>query len=125
METSAYFNMIIAGLIGAMPALIFWIAVIVFSSVMLGRGGGRAERFLIAGAGIKLAASLLAIPSTAIVFLLTPARPIEPSSVTSILSTYGILIDVIGMAGIICLIYAFWIKFSTIKSEREVVLAQD
>jgi hypothetical protein len=123
MEMSVYFNVLIAGLIGAAPALVFWIAVIVFASVMLGRGGGRAERFFIAGAGIKIAASLLTIPANAIVFWLIPERPMEPSSVTSILSTYGILIDVIGMAGTICLVYAFWVKFNTMKSGREVVLS--
>jgi hypothetical protein len=125
MEMPVYFNLLIAGLIGAAPALVFWIAVVVFASIMLGRGGGRAERFFIAGAGIRIAGSLLGIPRTAIVFWLVPERPIEPSSITSILSTYGILIDVIGMAGIICLVYAFWLKFSTMKSEREAVLPEN
>ena len=125
MEMSEYFNILIAGLIGAFPALIFWIAVIIFASVMLGRGGGRAERLFIAGAGIKIAGSVLTIPRIVIVFLLMSERPIEPSHITSILSGYDIIIDIIGMAGIICLIYAFWVKFNIMKSEQEVALSQE
>ena len=45
------FLIILAGMI---PALALWIAVIIFAAVRLRRGGGRAERFLLAGASLKI-----------------------------------------------------------------------
>ena len=103
-------SMFFGGLIGAALALVFWIAVIIFTIVMLRRGGGRAERFLIAGASLKIVSSLLNIPTVAIVPWLVD-RGYSVTDAVSWLSGYGIFCDVFGMAGIICLVYAFWVKF--------------
>ena len=62
MDISDFYNVFLGWLIGAAPALAFWIAVIIFAIIMLRRGGGRAERFLMAGAIIKIIGNLLNIP---------------------------------------------------------------
>ena len=49
---TATFMTVLYGLAAVTPALLFWIIVIILGAILLGRGGGRAERFLIAGAGI-------------------------------------------------------------------------
>jgi len=117
-------SMFIGGLIGVVPALILWIAVITLATIMLRRGGGRAERFLIAGAGIKIISNLLSVPVAFIPLWLVDGGYSMDSAV-SIASGCGIFLNVIGMAGIICLVYAFWVKFSTMKSGREAVLSRD
>ena len=103
-------------LMGAGPALAFWIAVIIPAAVMLRRGGGRAERFLMAGAGLKVIGSLLIIPMLFITpwlyggdYSSTFARPV--------IEGYGIFRNIVGMAGIVCLVYAFRVKFNTRNSE--------
>ncbi len=103
-------SMFFGGLIGAAPALVFWIAVIVFATLMLRRGRGRAERLLIAGASLKVISGLLNIPTVAIVPWLVD-RGYSVTDAVSWLSGYGIFCNIIGMAGIICLVYAFWMKF--------------
>ena len=108
--------------IGNSPALLFWIAVIIFGIIMLKRGGGLAERFLVAGAGVKIAAVLLSIPAFAITVWLMD-KGYSASYIDSVATGYGIFIDIIGMAGVICLIYAFWVKFKAMESEREMALA--
>ena len=92
------------------PALLFWIAVAIFAAVRLRRGGGRAERFLIAGSGLKIISNLLGVARVFIIPWLVD-RGYGMDSTISISSGYGIAVNVIGMAGIACLIYAFWVKF--------------
>jgi len=105
------------------PALVLWIAVIVFAAVMLRRGGGRAERFLMTGGIIKLAGTLLSIPSLFIMPWLMQ-RGYSITDANSIISGWGIFLKVIGMAGIICLVYAFWAKFKTWNLEEVAALPQ-
>jgi hypothetical protein len=110
MEISDYFDLALGGLVGAAPALVFWIAVIVFAVVMLQRGGGRPEHFLMAGAGIKIIGNLLRIPATFITLWLVD-RGYSIDYASSVSNYCGIFLNIIGMAGILCLVYAFWIKF--------------
>ena len=106
------------------PALLFWIAVIIFGIVMLNRGGGRAERFLIAGGSIKIVANLFIIPSV----MLTPwlfGQDYSIDYVNTISSTLTILRNVVSMAGIICLVYAFWVKFNNRSTGPELPLSDN
>ncbi len=106
-------------LLGSMPAMALWIAVIIFGSIMLRRGGGRAERFLIAGGGIKLACNLLVIPSVFFGPWLFH-QGYTSDYISTINTGYGIFRDIVSMAGILCLVYAFWVKFKTVKVEAEI-----
>ena len=98
------------------PALVFWIAVIIFAVIRLRRGGGRAERFLMAGAGIKITGNLLRIP-TAFMPLWFVDRDYSLTYASSVSNYCSIFLNIIGMAGIICLLYAFWIKFKERNAE--------
>ncbi|MFC2006293.1 hypothetical protein ACFLVG_05025 [Chloroflexota bacterium] len=118
MEISDFFSLWLGYLIGAAPALVFWIAVIIFIIVMLRRGGGRAERFLLAGASLEITGTLLRIPAGAISPWLFHGG-YSTTYISSVTTGCGIFVNVIGMAGIICLIYAFWVKFKTRTSESE------
>ncbi|MFC1901381.1 hypothetical protein ACFLX3_00415 [Chloroflexota bacterium] len=111
-------------LAGMGPALLLWIVVIVFAAVWLWRGGGRAERFLISGASLKIIGNLLGLPAAFIVPWLV-GRDYSMDCAMSVVSGYGIFVNVIGMAGIICLVYAFWVKFKARNSEGEVPLPQN
>ncbi len=108
-------------LLGSTPAIVLWIAVIVYGAVMLRRGGGRAERFLIAGGSIKLIGNLLIIPTVFIAPWLFN-QDYSTDYVNTVSAGINILRNVVSMAGIICLIYGFWVKFNTGKSEPEVSL---
>ena len=105
------------------PVLLFWTAVIILGAIMLGRGGGRAERFLIAGAGIKIIGNLISVPSSYFTFRLL-AENFNTDSVITINQGIHIAANIVGMAGIICLVYAFWVKFKTVRCERTVSLIQ-
>ena len=117
-------SMFLGPLMGNSPGLVFWTAVIIIAAVMLRRGGGRGERFLMAGAVIKLTGNLLGMP-VALIPIWLRSRGYSMDSAVSIASNCSILLSVIGMLGIICLLYAFWIKFQEKNSEGQVALLQD
>ena len=103
----------------AAPALVLWIAVIVFAIMMLKRGGGRAERFLVAGAGLKIIGNLLSTLSIVIIpWLVSAGYGVDYAS--PVVTGYGMFWKVVGMAGIVCLVYAFWVKFR-LRSSGEAV----
>ena len=113
-----YTQAAIGGLISSAPALVGWIVAIVLATIMLRHGGGRAERFLLAGASLILSKSLIVIPTPALITWLTVDRGMTNVEVVSVLSVFHIVISCIGLAGIICLVYAFWIKFKA-RQPRE------
>jgi cytochrome bd-type quinol oxidase subunit 2 len=105
-----------AGLINAAPSLIIWIAAIVLG-LLLRRKGGRAEKFLLAGTIVMLVSSLLMILGVALVPYLVD-RGATMADAASAARSLNLLRNVIGMAGIICLVYAFWVKFNQAKAVK-------
>jgi hypothetical protein len=106
-------------LTGKAPALVFWIAVIIFAAVWLRRGGGRAERFMIAGASIKIIGNLLSIPLSFLPLWLIDMGDFHVDAANSIVMGCGIFLNAVSMAGIICLVYAFWVKFTETRLSRD------
>lgn len=124
MEISDYFGLLLTGLMGIGPSLVLWIVVIILAVIMMRRGGSRAERFLVAGASLKILSNLLGIPASVImIWLLHEGYSAAYRSSATL--GYGIFCKAIGMAGIICLVYAFWVKFKMGNLEKEVALSQD
>jgi len=106
-----YIQAIIGGIASSAPALVGWIVAAVLAAMMLRRGGARAERFLLIGACLMLLASVLAIPTSALGMWLQTSREMTAVQTAFRLSIFGLVRDLIGLAGIICLVYAFWVKF--------------
>lgn len=101
---------IIASIAAAAPRLAVWIAAIILSAIVLRRNGGKAERLLLAGVVLMLASTLFDIPSSVIVPLAI-GRGDTITLVSSISRIYEFLLGIIDMAGIICMVYGFWVKF--------------
>jgi len=110
-----YGSAIVGGLLSSIPVLVGWIIAVVLAAIMLKRGGARAERFLLIGACLMLLASILAIPTSAFGMWLHTSREMTNVQAASWLSIFGLIRGLIGLAGIICLVYAFWLKFKTAK----------
>jgi hypothetical protein len=114
-----------AGLVSALPGLIFWVAVLIAGIVLLYReGSGRAEEFLILGTVLQIAGLLLSIlvPYASIRFILN-GDVINDFRRSVIL--YKTLVNIVSMAGIICLIYAFWLKFKERKTRETGALERE
>ena len=93
------------------PILVAWIVGIVIAARMLKRGGGKAERLLLIGCCLLLAEMLISPFAQVFTIRLIEERTIAVQSIGITLGIAGIPFAIIGLAGIGCLIYAFWIKF--------------
>ena len=103
--------------------LVAWIVAAILAVMMVRRGGGRPERFLLVGTSLMLLSSLF----TALARVLQPwlvhwLVQIEntpgPASLPPLFLGIEILRGCIFAAGIICLVYAFWIKFKARPTPR-------
>lgn len=106
MLTSAFFS----GFLPAIPSLIAWTAAIVLSIMMLKKGGGRPEKFLLAGSCLMLVSALIPAPLIALIPSLIAGGATNMQAAT-VASIFNIASGIFGAGGIICLIYAFWQKF--------------
>ena len=116
MSLSDIGSIIVRNLIPAAPYLAAWIAAIVLSVIMLRRGGGRAERFLLIGSCLMLASKLFNVPTVLIVPLSVDGGW-GTDGALPVFSGVNLFLGLISLAGIVCLVYAFWIKFKVKSSE--------
>ncbi len=115
MEISEILTTLLLQLAFRSLSIIFWVAVIIFSAIMRKRGGGKAETLLIVGGGISLAVTIL----TAFMVVLPAwfsAYNHTIDSIRTITTSVRIALDIINMTGMICIIYAFWVKFNNRKA---------
>ena len=110
MDFSDISYVILNSLMYRSPVLAAWIAAIVLSAIMLRRGGGRAERFLLTGSCLMLLGTLLLIPAPLIAPWLLESG-VSRVRVASLVGYFGMLPSFVSLAGIVCLVYAFWTKF--------------
>ncbi|MFH1382444.1 MAG: hypothetical protein ABIH70_06065 [Chloroflexota bacterium] len=89
---------------------IAWIIAIVLTVLMLRQGGGRAEHFLLTGCCLMLASVLLTIPISVIVPMLIESGASNIRT-ASVVGGYRLFLSLINLAGIVCLVYAYWVKF--------------
>jgi hypothetical protein len=106
-----YTHAVLGGLVSSASSLVGWIVAVVLATIMLRRGGSRAERFLLIGASLMLVQSIIAIPTAAIGTWLMIDKGMSSVKAASVLSIYGLIRGCIGLGGIICLVYAYWEKF--------------
>ena len=91
----------------ASPEIVAWLIGIVLAIVMVRRGGHRAEKLLLAGCSLMLAARLISL-------LLTNVMPWireQAMSAAEFGLALSLLAGVPALAGIICLGLVFWLRF--------------
>ena len=106
-----YFVSVGPTLLFCSPVLVGWIVGIILATRMLKKGGGKAERLLLIGCCLMLAEMLISPFAQVFTIRLIEERTITVQSIGITLGIAGIPFAIISLAGIVCLIYAFWIKF--------------
>ena len=105
------YRLIVSGLVDAAPSLVVWILALILSSILVQRGGGKPERFLIIGSILMLVSTVLSIPKEAIASSLAKSS-LNNVSAASIISLLNLFLGLIALAGIIFLFRAIWKKFN-------------
>jgi ABC-type Fe3+-siderophore transport system permease subunit len=118
-DASDILLMIFSGFLGFGIPILFWIGTLVFGIVMLRRGGARPERFFIAGSALNILATILRIPVLYLPIWLH-VRDYDADTMESINFGTGLFINIIFALGVMCLLYAFWLKFNRNRTEQAV-----
>lgn len=108
-------------LLTKMPILLLWLAGIVLSVIMLRRGGAKAEKLLLAGCTIKFVEQIYGAFTPGIVaYMMSEGLRAGREMPYTLGQAYQIFIWIgvaLGLAGFVCLILAFWMKFrSSLRS---------
>jgi hypothetical protein len=96
--------------------VVFWAAMTVAAIILFKRKRERPERFFVIGTSLNLIRYLFEIPSYLILdYLITEGKDITMGLNLNI--AFSVLVGLVGMAGFICLIYGFWVKFQRKQEE--------
>ena len=116
METSV--QIVEISMLRYIPELVAWGVGIVLAVLMVRRGGGKAEKLLLAGCSLMFVVKLAAPLLNEFVQWLGAERGM---SNIDIAQTMGLAINlpftILSIAGFVCLVIAFWVRFRTRKQE--------
>lgn len=118
METGELVQSLLYQALGVSPALVGWIGAVVVASILKKRGGEKAELLLLVGACLMLVATLVQIPVA-----LTPRFLVERGwdmrSAMETVARWWTCLGIMRLAGIACLVYAFWARFEVGRTLRQ------
>jgi hypothetical protein len=114
-----YFENLGVQFLGQSPYFVAWLVAIVFAIIMMSRGGGRAEKLFLAGTILmfftRLIYPFLSVLSIYLMHLMHEQR----MTVTQFGLIYSLTTGLISLAGLICLVVAFWLKFNSKKADNQ------
>ncbi|MFC1974740.1 hypothetical protein ACFLVA_01865 [Chloroflexota bacterium] len=98
-------------LLGTSPIILAWIVGIILAVRMLRRGGERSEKLLLIGCSLMLAAQIVRPFLTGLtLWLVSQGGMTRAASIGLVVS---LPLSILNMAGIVCLIVAFWMRWRT------------
>ncbi len=101
--------------LGHTPGLLAWLAGIVFAVRMIRQGGEKAEKLLLAGCSLMFVAQLVSPFLSGLVWWLIHEQGMSRALASGL--AISLPMGVLGLAGIVCLVYAFWLRFWIRKQE--------
>ena len=100
------------------PEILAWLVGIVLAVIMLRRGGGKAEKLLLAGCSLMFAVKLATPLLSNYVRSLVSEQGVSNIAIAQTMGlTVSLPMAILSLAGLVCLIIAFWIRF---RSGRQV-----
>ena len=99
------------------PSLLVWVIGLVLSIKMLRRGGRKPEKLLVAGCSLILLKTILSPLLRIMVDVWMNTESMSRVSVAQMFGIFSIPGGVFSLAGFICLVMAFWMKFKVKKPE--------
>jgi len=110
-----YFELIVPSLLRHIPELLGWLVGMILAIRILRRGGGKAEKLFLAGCSLMVVLHLASPFLSGLVSSLVREGWRSPQTSGLILT---LPVGVLGLAGFVCLVYAFWLRFW--RKRREV-----
>ncbi len=107
----SYFEAVLPTSLGNIPYLLAWLVGIVLAVYMVRRGGEKAEKLLLIGCGLMFLAVIVRPFLTGLALWLVAERGMTRAGATGL--AFSLPISILSMAGIVCLILAFWFRWRT------------
>ena len=101
------------------PELVAWGIGIALAIIMVRRGGVKAEKLLLAGCGLMFITPLASLLLRGVLkhYVFTQNLSYIGTMQSPLWIGVGIIIGLLILAGLVCLVWAFWVKFWTKKQE--------
>ncbi len=99
------------------PELLAWIVGIVLAVFMLRRGGGKAEKLLLAGCSLMFFTKLASPLLHELVQSLMSERGMKNIDIAQTMGWVSLPMGILGLAGLVCLVLAFWARFRAGRQE--------
>ncbi len=106
-----YLDTVVPGLLGSIPLLLAWLVGIVLAVLMLRRGGEKAEKLLLAGCSLMFVAQIVKPFLMGLTLWLVGEHGMTRVSALGL--AFSLPNAILSMAGIVCLILAFWFRWRT------------
>ena len=97
--------------LGYLPTVVAWLFGIVLAVVMVRWGGGKAEKLLLAGCSLMFITALAGPLLSGLVQSLMFEEGMSNLSRAQMAMFVSIPRGVLSLAGFICLVFAFWVRF--------------
>lgn len=106
-------------LITSIPVLLAWLVGIVLAVIMLRRGGGRAEKLLLIGCSLLFVSQIVRPFLTALAMWLVANSEVTRVQAASTAGLLRLPLSILDMAGIVCLLFAFWFRWRVKRTEAQ------
>ncbi len=97
-------------LLVALPSLVGWTAALIVAVLLKSHGGGKPVTLLIVGSALMLGGTLLRLPVAGLPPVLMN-RGWSAQDAAGAMSVFGLGVQLVQLAGTVCLVYAFWQQF--------------
>lgn len=97
------------------PELVAWGIGIILAVLMLRRGGGKAEKLFLAGCSLMFVVRLATPLLSELVMLLGKEREMSNIAIAQTMGWVTLPMSILGLAGLVCLVWAFWVRFRARK----------
>ena len=106
-----YLEVVGPAFLGNIPMLLAWLVGIVLAVRMLRRGGGKAEKLLLAGCSLMFVAQIVGPFLSGLALWMIQEQGMSRVSASGLV--ISLPLGILSMAGIVSLIYAFWTRWKT------------
>lgn len=117
METSVSVSVFTGDFISRAPYLAAWTVAVILAVIMVRRGGGKAEKLLLAGSSMMLVYSLASPLLQPLWSWLVREQGMSRTAASGWF--VSLPLSILTVAGFVCLVWAFWLRFMTKKQGKD------
>ncbi len=99
------------------PGIVAWLIGIILAIIMLRRGGAKAEKLLLIGCSLMLANKLISPLMSGLVRWAMYDQSMSRVALSQAIGLASLPLAVLSIASLVCLIWAFWLKFRVMRQE--------